>query len=163
MYCRCYTYNQVPSYGLNIGYHPEYAVPTYSPYMPSLPVPIPDQRRNFFLSANITNGNIDIGLRPHQESSDGASSSVSSTNSSMNGGDKSISRSPSPSVDSTESNSSPRRDHSPGLHDVKQEQGVFSYLVAYFSCAIVPMFLAFLRFIYHLFREQTQRRHILSG
>lgn len=119
---RCYTYNQVPSYGLNIGYHPEYAVPRYSPYMPSLPVPIPDQRRNFFLSANITNGNIDIGLRPHQESSDGASSSVSSTNSSMNGGDKSISRSPSPSVDSTESNSSPRRDHSPGLHDVKQEQ-----------------------------------------
>ncbi|XP_048778408.1 nuclear receptor subfamily 2 group E member 1-like isoform X2 [Ostrea edulis] len=119
---RCYTYNQIPNYGMNIGYHPEYTVPRYSPYIPTLPVPIPDQRRNYFLSANITNGNIDIGLRPHQDISDGGSSSVSSTNSSINGGDKSISRSPSPSVDSTQSSGSPQRDTSPAPRVIKHEK-----------------------------------------
>ncbi|XP_062567700.1 nuclear receptor subfamily 2 group E member 1-like [Saccostrea cucullata] len=119
---RCFTYNQIPNYGMNIGYRPEYTVPRYAPYIPTLPVPIPDQKRNYFLSASITNGNIDIGLRPHQDVSDGGSSSVSSTNSSINGGDKSISRSPSPSVDSTQDTRSLQCDASPLPLDIKPEK-----------------------------------------
>ncbi|KAK3087567.1 hypothetical protein FSP39_007621 [Pinctada imbricata] len=113
-----------------MGGHPSYSPVDYNinqsapPYFPPLPIHLTEQKRNPFLTANITNGNIHIGLR-HNNGDVG--SSASSTNSSISSVDSGKTGSPSPTPsdadDSLDATDKSNANHSPKRQSiVKVEQ-----------------------------------------
>ena len=128
MFCNtCRYYNQYNQFGTHTSYATEYSFRPHPTYFPTIPPQFGEMKRNPFLTASITNGNINIGLR-HPQSQNETGSISSSANSSASSIDSGKTGSPSPhpsdADDSLDSSDRQEAENSPQRVDtVKSEPG----------------------------------------